>query len=288
MATGTATWSDISSTANYIQQNALAVARGANLLIPTVLNLSATGMFVRPVWKWNSLAFAEKSETVDTTSTDFSKDTIGSLTPANFSVRSDIEDTRVASDFESVLAGCSLEIGAAAANHVDSAIADQFGTTGWAGTIGSGKGDTINWRKITKAYALLYAQGIRQGESVYCALHPYQWEILLSQNSVAAATVSVAPQYQDRLMMANYFTVPAAQGIIFVVSNNIDVSGTAAYGLMYTPSALAVDTRKPLEIVLQRDESKQAVEVNARMWYVADQYDPAKAICLYHDATTPS
>lgn len=288
MAAGTATWSDISATANYIHENALAVAHSENLLIPTVTTLSANGMFVRRVWQWNSLSFSAHTEEVSESSTDFSKDVYASLTPANYHCRVDITDERASSDPDSVVASAALELGAAAAAHVDSAIADQFGTTGWAGTIGSGKGDTINWRKITKAYALLYAQKINRGSPVFCALHPYQWELLLSSNTVAAATVSVAPQFQDRLQVANYFTVPNAYGIIFVISNNIDVSGTAAYGLMYTPDALAVDTRKPFGIEPFREPYKQSTQFNASMWYVADQWRATHGICLYHDATTPS
>lgn len=288
MAAGTASWSDISATANYIHDNALAVARVSNLLIPTVTSLSAQGMFVRTVWGWNSLSFSAHTEEHEETSTAFTKDTLTTLTPANYHCRVDITDERASSDPDAVISAAALELGSAAAAHIDSAIADQFGTTSWAGTIGSGKGDTINWRKITKAYALLYKQGIRPGEPVFCALHPYQWELLLSSNTTAAATVSVAPQFQDRLQVANYFQVPNAYGIIFVVSGNIDVSGTAAYGLMYTPEALAVDVRKSFDIEPFREPWKQSTQFNASMWYVADQYRAAKGICLYHDATTPS
>jgi hypothetical protein len=114
-----------------------------------------------------------------------------------------------------------------------------------------------------------------------------QWEVLLSSASIAGATVGVAPGFQDR-MMANYFQVPQAYGITFVVTNAIDISGTAAYGLLYVPRAIAVDTRKPFSIEPERDASRQVTEFNASMWYFADQYDANAGICLYHNAATPS
>jgi hypothetical protein len=170
MGAGTAQWSDISATANYIQDRALAVARMANVLAPTVTTLNAQGMFVRAVWQWNSLSFGTHTENVDNASTDFSKDTITTITPLDYHCRVDITDQRVASDPDNVVAAAALELGDAAAFHVDSAIADQFGTTSWAGTIGSGITSTISWRAITKAQALLVNKGMRG--PFFCALHP--------------------------------------------------------------------------------------------------------------------
>lgn len=288
MAAGTATWSDISGTANYIHTNALAVARMANLLAPTVTNLGGNGMFVRRVWEWNALAFGEHTEEVDEASTDFSKDHLSALTPLNYHCRVDITDERAATDADAIVAAAALELGSAAAKHVDTAIAAQFGTTSWAGTIGSGIASTISWSAIVSAHALLVNAGVPAGAPVYCALHPYQWAVLLKAATIAGATVAVAPAFQDRMQISNYFNVPQAHGITFIVTNSPKISGTAAYGLMYTPQALALDTRKPFSIEPQRDASKQAWEYNASMWYVADQWRPGFGICLYHNAATPS
>lgn len=288
MGAGTASWTDISATANYIHDNALAVARMATVLTPTVTNLRANGMFARQVWRWNALSFGAHTEEVDNTSNAFYKDTIATITPLSYHCRADITDQRAASDPESVVAAAALELGSAAAFHVDSAIADQFGTTSWAGTIGSGLASTISWNAVLSAHALLMNQGVPTGAPVYCALHPYQWSVLLKAATIAGATVGVAPAFQDRMQVANYYNIPQAHGITFVVTNAIDVTGTAAYGLLYVPRAIAVDTRKPFSIEPERDASKQATEFNASMWYVADQYDPNAGICLYHNAATPT
>jgi S-methylmethionine-dependent homocysteine/selenocysteine methylase len=150
----------------------------ANLLIPTVTNLNATGMNLRKVQQWAAVSFTEHTEETDEASTAFTKAALATLTPANYHCRVDLTDERIASDWDNVRAAAALELGGAAAKHVDNAIADLFGTAvGWAGTIGPanpGTADagTITWRAITKAYALLMNQNIPAGAPVYCALHP--------------------------------------------------------------------------------------------------------------------
>lgn len=294
MAAGTASWSDISGTINFIHDSALAVARMANLLLPTVTTFSGSGMFDRKQWEWNSAAFSEHTEETDEASQLFDKDLLSTLSPKNYHARIDLTDERVASDPDGVRAAAALELGSAAAKHIDTSIASLFGTAAsWGGTIGpanagTATNGTISWRAITKAYALLTNQGIPAGAPIYCALHPYQWEVLLSSSSIAAATVAVAPGFQDRMTQANFFQVPGAYGITFVVTNAMTVSGTASYGLLYTPQALAVDTRKGFSIEPERDASKQAWELNASMWYAYGVRRPAFGVLLRHQCATPS
>ena len=295
MSAGTATWSDISGTANQIKMDALAVARQASVLLPTVTILSATGMNLRQIDQWNSLAFSTHTEEVDEASTDFSKSALSTLTPYNYHCRADLTDERLASDWENVRAAAALELGGAAADHIDESISDLFSTAIWTGgTIGpadagTAASGTITWRAITKALALLQAQNPPAGAPVYCSLHPYQWEVLLSSNSIAAATVAVAPGYQDRMVSAGgFFRIPQFVGVTFVIANCIDVASTAAYGLMYVPQAIAIDTRKVFDIEPQRDASKQAWELNASMWYACGKYNPKWGVLLRHNASTPS
>lgn len=116
-----------------------------------------------------------------------------------------------------------------------------------------------------------------------------QWEVLLAADTIAAATVAVAPGFQDRMTNSGgFFNIPKFTGITFVITNAIDIASTAAYGLMYAPSALAVDTRKQFDIEPQRDASKQAWELNASMWYVAGVWNKNMGVLLRHNASTPS
>jgi hypothetical protein len=287
MTTGLTLYSQISSKVADIREDSLAVARMANLLLPTVTNMSATGMMDRSVDEYNAITFAEAGEDDDTSPQEFDKDALASLSPKIYRARVDITDARAETDYDSEIANASLEFGGAAAKHVDSAIAGLFSSAD-GGTIGSGASSTITWKYVTSAYAIVSNADIPAGAPVYCALHPFQWAVLLAANSIAAATVGVAPAFQDRLVAApNYFTVPQFQGITFVITNSIAISGTAAYGCMYVPQAFAVDTRKRFNIRPQRDESRELTELNASMWYVAGVWRPAFAVALYTLAATP-
>ena len=302
MTAGTASWTDISSVANDLQQDSLAVARMANVLLPTVTTFGGAGMNPRVQYQWAALTFSTHTEETDESSSAFSKSILATLTPVNYHVRADLTDERATSDWESVRAAMATEIGSAAAKHIDTNIATLFGTsTAFAGTIGvansgTAPNGTITWRAITKALAILQNANIRAGAPVFCAIHPYQWEVLLSANSIAAATIGVAPGYQDRMVNSGgFFQVPQFVGVTFVVTNSIAITGTAAgangtigYGAMYVPQAFAVDSRKSLAIEPQRDASKQAWEFNASMWYAYGVLDPSRAVLLRHQAVAPS
>lgn len=295
MTAGTASWSDISSIANNLMQDSMAVARMANLLIPTVTGFSGSGMNLRKQYQWNSVAFAEHTEETDEASTAFTKSLLATLTPKNYHARVDITDEMVASDWDNTRASAAMELGSGAAKHVDKNIATLFSTAIWTGgTIGvadagTAANGTITWRAITKALALLQDKDIPAGAPIFCALHPYQWEVLLSANTVAASTVAVAPGFQDRMTSSGgFFQIPQFVGVTFVITNSISIANTAAYGLMYTPRAIALDTRKTFSIEPQRDASKQAWEFNASMWYAFGALDPTNGVLLRHQAATPS
>lgn len=288
MAAGLTPYSDISARVNDIIENSLAVARMSNVLLSTVKTMGAGGMMVRKVNEYNAITFAAAGEEDDTAAQVFSKDALSSLTPAPYRARVDITDERAESDFDNEIAGAAMEFGAAAATHVDTNIAANFSSlTG--GTIGSA-GTAITWRHITKGLALLMNQGVPRSEQVFCALHPYQWEVLLAANTVAANTVAVAPGFQDAMAGSpSFFEIPSFQGIVFAITNVIAViTGDDAYGAIYVPSALAVDTRKAFNIRPQRDESKELTELNSSMWYAHGVWRPTFGVAILSDASTPS
>ena len=288
MAAGLTTFAQISARVNDIIEDSLAVARMANVLAPTVTNLTAGGMNPRKVNEYNAVTFATAGEDDDTSAQQFTKDALSTLTPASYRARVDLTDQRVESDFDGEVAGASMELGSAAARAIDVHIASNFSSlTG--GTIGSA-GTVITWAHITKSYALLANQGVPAGSPVFCALHPYQWEVLLRANTIAGASVAVAPQFQDRMTAApNFFAIPQYQGITFVVSNAISVDASDdAYGALYTPQAVALDTRKAFNIRPERDESRELTELNASMWYAHGTWRPAFGVAILSDASTPS
>jgi len=290
MTTGTTYFSAISAIVNDIIEDSLAVARAANVLMDTITNMSAVGMLTRKVHEYNALTFSEVGEEDDTAPQKFEKDELAELTPKIYRSSVELTDARLATDWDSELANASSELGAAAAKHVDVAIAGNYGSlTG--GTIGSGNGSTITWRYVTAAQAILINQNVPAGSPIFCALHPFQWEPLISAVTPAGASVAVAPQFQDRMVnIPNYFTVPRYQGIIFVITNSISITGgasPAAAGGMYVPQAIAVDTRKTFDIRPERDESRELTELNSSMWYDTGVWRSAFGVTLSTDASTP-
>lgn len=289
MAAGNTTFADISARVNDIIDDSLAVARMANVLAPTVTNKSATGMFVRKVNEYNAVTFAETGENDVTSPQVFSKDALASLTPKIYTSAVLITDARADSDFDGETAGASKEFGAASARHVDSAIAGLFssstgGTVGLAGTV-------LTWKHVTAAYARLVDQGVPAGAPVFCALHPFQWHRLLSAATLAGATVSVSPMFQDRMTSApNFFNVPSFQGITFVITNAITIDGsTDAYGCLYVPEAFAIDTRRAFDIEPERkpDVGGGATQLNASMIYASGVWRSSFAVAILSDAATP-
>lgn len=288
MAAGLTLYSDISARVNGLIADSLAVARMSNYLADTVLGMGAQGMMSRSVNEYNAVTFVAAGEDDDTAAQNFSKDALSTLTPTAYRARIDITDQRAETDFDMEMANASQEFGAASAKHVDNTIADQFSSV-TGGTIGSA-GTVITWAHITAAYAVLSNQGIPAGAPVYCALHPFQWHPLLNANTIAGASVAVAPAFQDRLVAApNFFQVPMFQGITFVITNSIDIDASDdAYGCLYVPQAFAVDTRKAFNIRPQRDESRELTELNASMWYACGVWRPGFGVAILSDASTPS
>jgi hypothetical protein len=288
MAAGLTTFAQIQARVNDLIDDTLAVARMGNYLMPTVTSLSAMGMMNRTVNEYNTVTFAAAGEDDDTGAQQFTKDALSTLTPAAHRARVDITDQRAETDFDSEMANASMELGSAAAQHVDTNIATLF-SSATGGTIGSA-GTIITWAHITAAYAILNNAGIPAGAPVFCALHPFQWEPLLVANTIAGASIAVAPGFQDRLVAApNFFSVPRFQGVTFVISNSIAIDGDSdAYGCMYVPQAFAVDSRKAFNIRPERDESRELTELNASMWYAYGVWRPGFAVAILSDAATPS
>lgn len=291
MATGTTYYSAILAIVNDIIEDSLAVARAANVLLDTITSMSAVGMLTRKVHEYSPLAFAEVGEEDDTAAQKFEKSQLAEITPKIFRASVELTDPRLATDWDSELANASTELGSAAAKHVDLAIADRFDElTG--GTIGSGNGSTITWRFISAAQAVLVNNNVPAGSPIFCVLHPFQWEPLIAAVTPAGASVAVAPQFQDKMVnVPNYFTVPRYQGIIFVITNSVLITGGAspeASGGMYVPQSIAIDTRKTFDIRPERDESRELIELNSSMWYETGVWRSAFGVTLNTDAATPS
>ena len=281
-------YADISARVNDIIEDTLAVARSANLLLPTVMQMTAQGMMLRKVNEYNAVVFVQAGEEDDTAAQKFSKDALATLTPAAYRARIDMTDQRAESDFDSEVAAASTEFGNASAKSVDVNIATNF-SSATAGTIGSA-GTVMTWAHITSALAIIANADVPANAPVFCALHPFQWEPLLAAATLAGSSISQNPAFTDRIAAApNYFVIPQFVGVTFVITNAIAIDGSDdANGCMYVPQAFVVDSRKPFNLRPQRDESRELTELNASLWYAHGVWRPAFAVTILSDAATPS
>jgi hypothetical protein len=290
MTTGYTLRSGVSSVdLDNVHQAALFQLRETNLLARTVRVFNDNGTFnPRDISRYNAANPREAGDGEDVTPTQFNRTNLATLTPIRVADQFLISDPRVASDRENVLADAAMELGDSFAEKVDTDIATLFDdVTG--GTIGSA-GGTITWSNLFSARAILHGSKVKG--PYWCALHPYQWKHLLDATigSVAASAVIVnAPEFNDTLVRDFYLQIPMLGGVTFVISANIAVDASDdAIGCMYAPMAMALDVRLPFTIAPERDESRQATELNANMWYAFNTWDAVRGVQLIGDATTPS
>lgn len=284
MTTAITQTSDINSFINPMYEPALFAVKAQNLLVGTVRVFGDTiGMESRKVTEYGTLNPRSAGEGEDVAPTNFSRSLLSTLTPGRVADQVILTDQRINTDSESVRADVALEMGAATAYKVDTDIASDFPSlTG--GTVGT-TGGTITLTSVARARAM---QQVNKVPGPYfCVLHPYQWLRLFESATANGATFGMAPAFQDRLVQ-NYFVTSALGDVIFVVTPNIAVSSNNATGALYNSLALAYDERRPFNIRPQRDESKEAWELNYSIWYAHGVWRAAWGVQLIGLATMPS
>lgn len=284
MASGLTRYADITALVNDIYHNALFALRERNLLAPTVMNATAGGMNPRKVTTYGTANPRAVNEGVDVAPTQFTKTLLSTITPARVADTFLLTDEDMATDPDNARNSAAMEMGAAFAEFVDQDIASQFSNL-TAGTI-SLTGGSLTWAGVVNAHAILHASNV-PGPYV-CVLHPYQWADLFTQAVVSDVALTRAPAFQDR-MVNNYFVSSLLGDVTFVVSSNVSVDSTPdATAGMYNRDAIIFDVRKPFSIRPQRDESREALELNASIWYETAVWRAALGVQIISDATTPS
>ncbi len=289
MATGQSTYSNISSLINPIQADALDVLREYNVLVPTITNLSGSGLMARKLSEYNDVNVRQIGETDDITPTRFDRSLKSTLTPAIYAEQVFLTDMNIDSNDQNVRVDAAMNLGNAFAQNVDTNIATNFGSL-TAGTVGSA-GSALTWDNILAARSIL--QATKVPGPYYCALHPYQFHDLLMEANTNGNSSSFigAPNFSDRMIASAYQQNLMAIGVTFVVSANIAIDGSDdATGAMYAMSALAYDERRAFQIAAQRDESRGGGgwELNASLVYAHGTWATDRGVQIISDASTPS
>lgn len=287
MGTGMNFWSDVSSIANSVLENAL-FAIHDTALMPSLITVRGdmTGMNSRKLYAYNSGSMKQLAEADDLMSDAFTPSLLGTLTPYEYGEQFFITDSRADSDApEDIIRDASSELGFAAAAKIESdLVGDLASLTG--GTIGA-SGTAITWGYMAAAIAVARNASKSTTVPLVAVIHGYQAAVLAKSASVAGATAGIAPGVQDDITkngITRAFTfmgVPIYQSFVDPTSSNFT-------GGVFPRSALMIDWRKPFTVRPQRDESRRGLELNFVGTYAHGVYRAALGVQTIFAATAPS
>lgn len=282
------TWSDVSSIANSVLEDAYFIVREAGIMqnFVKVFN-DARGGNLRKGYKYNSVAAATVAETDDLTSSAFTPSANQTLTPAEIGAQFFISDLRADSEVpEMILTDAARELGFAAADKLNNDLAgDMKSLTG--GTVGAA-GTAITWGYM--AAAIAQARNASKSTSVplVAVIHGYQAAVLAKAASVAGATVITTPATNDLITQRGMAQAFSFLGVpIYQVFNAVD-TGVDFYGGVFPRDAIALDWRRPIKVEAERDASRRGVELNMSAVYAHGVWRPDLGITLAFDAATPT
>jgi len=286
MATQPNTYSDVSSIAQAMQENAVFAIREVGTMQNLILSyMDMTGLNPRKGYEYNKGTAQVVSESDDLTSKAFTPALAQTLTPAEIGLQFFVTDSRAESDLpENIIRDGALELGLAAADKVESdIIGDMASLTG--GTIGAA-GTAITWGYL--AAAIAQARNANKSNNIPLAavIHGFQWSVLAKSASVAGATVAVAPGFQEEMSrtgkVSEFMGVP-----IYQVWASPDSSDDFTGGV-FRREALAIDWRRSIRVEPQRDASRRGNEYNMSAVYAHGVWRPALGVKTIFDATAPT
>ena len=289
-------WSDVSSIALTVQQDAYFIVRETNFLQNLVTSFGdMQGMNTRTSYAYNSGSAVTIGDDDDLTSAAFTPSADQTLTPYEIGLQFFITDARAESDVpEMIMTDAARELGFAAADKV---MTDQVGDfpnlTG--GTLGA-TGTAITWSYM--------AAGIQQARNVNksgakplaAVIHGYQAGVLAKSASIAGATqLTSALGYTEAVtrqgtgMSAGtpvfmFMGVPIYQ----VFQSSQTATSTDFTGAIFPREALAIDWRRPIRVEGERDASRRGWELNMSAIYDTGIWRPDLGIVMLFDAQAPT
>jgi len=278
-------YSDISSIANAVQEDAIFVVRETGQMqnLVTVFN-DMTGLNPRKGYAYNQGTAQTVGEDDDLTSRAFTPSVDQTLTPAEIGLQFFITDSRAESEApESILRDASMELGLAAGDKLNTdLIGDMASLTG--GTVGA-SGTAITWGYVAAAIGRARNANKSNAIPLACVVHGYQWSVLAKAASIAGSSLAQAPGVTEQMtrsgFVAEFMGVPMYQ--VFG-----GISGTDFTGGVFPRVALALDWRRAIRVRPERDESRRGVELNMSAVYAHGVWRPTRGIKMIFDATAPS
>lgn len=284
------TYSDVSSIAQAVQDDAIFIVREAALMpgLVTVLT-DMSGLNPRTGYKYNSGTAKDIGEADDLTSDAFTPSADQTLTPSEVGLQFVITDSRMESDLpENIRNDAAQELGFAATDKLETDLLGEMANL-TAGTIGAA-GTAITWGYVAAAIAQARNANKAAAKPLAGVIHGYQWAVLAKAASVAGATVAVAPSFQDEMTrraggmvkVADFMGVPLYQ--TFADPDPAD----DFTGGIFPREAIALDWRRLIRVEAQRDASRRAWELNMSAVYAHGVWRPARGVQMIFDASAPT
>jgi hypothetical protein len=281
-------WSDISSIAQTIQDDAIFVVREAGQMqgLITVFR-DASGMNPRVGYKYNQGTAAAVGEDDDLTSRAFTPSADQTLTPAEIGLQFFVTDSRADSEApESIVTDAAQELGFAALDKVETdLLGDMASLTG--GTIGTA-GSAITWGYVSAAIA----QARNANKNIFvplsCVIHGYQAAVLAKSASIAGATTIAATGVADQVTRQGLSQAFMFMGVpIYQVFGAVD-TGIDFTGGVFPRLSLAIDWRRSIRVEAERDASRRGTEFNMSAVYAHGVWRPARGVKMIFDAAAPT
>lgn len=280
-------WSDVSSIAQRIEQDAYFIVRemGVYQKLVTTFN-DASGMNTRRSYKYNSGTAVAIGDADDLSSNAFTPSADQTLTPAEIGLQFFITDARAESDLpENIVTDAAKELGFAALDKVET---DLYGNVAslTGGTVGAGTA-TISWGYVSAAIAQAREANKSNSVPLVCVVHNFQWAVLAKAASVAGASVYAnSPNFTEQMTRTGY--VAQFMGVPLYQTYQARTTGTAFYGAVFPREAMAIDWRRPIRVRPERNESRRGLELNMSAIYAEGVWRPELGVQLYCLAEKPS
>lgn len=266
-----------------IAEDTLFVARDTSLMPGLVYNYTGTGMATRYIGIYPEVTAQEVSEGVDySNATEMTKTQQAALVPKTAIAQAILTDERLATDPEGAANDGAMEMGMALAKKIDTDLCALFsGFSTDKGTAGS----ALTIKRCAAAVSVLRNSSAPNPLSF--VLHPYGWQDVWNELGQPTANQAFLGDVANEAMR-DYF-VGDFLGAAWFTDANIAVDGSDdAVSAVFHRDALALDTRRGINIEPERDASLRATELNATVWYAVGERRDSFGVALTHDATEPT
>lgn len=267
-----------------IYEDAIFVAREANLMTGLVTPYSAKGWMDRNMGIYPELSAETVAEGTDySNATEFTKTSKMTITPYEVIAQTILTDQRVDTDPDGAVQDASQELGNAVSTKIDTdigALFDSFTTD-----VGPGAGSAATIAKFAVAVSVL--RNSKAPNPIYVVAHPFHWHDCWVELGQPAGTQAFLGDIANEAMRDFY--VGRWINAMWFVNANIAVDGSDdAVSGAFNPQALAFDSRKQPTLEPERDASLRATELNMTAGYGVAVRRQEFGVGYTADASTPS